>query len=53
MFKCLEEIKNLTIKSDSYLYIDVGAAIDAPNATEWILKDSNASILGIEPYKKI
>ena len=52
MFKCLKDAQDFKFNDNGYLYIDVGTAIDAPTAAEFILKDSNANVIGIEPYEK-
>ena len=31
------------------LFIDVGLAIDAPNAATWLLKDNESFVIGVEP----
>jgi hypothetical protein len=46
----LNKLKELNINKDSHLYIDVGTAIDAPNAARWLLNDDKAVVIGIEPY---
>ena len=46
----LNKLKELNIDKDSHLYIDVGTAIDAPNAARWLLNDDKAVVIGIEPY---
>ena len=43
------KLKELDIKDDSRLYVDVGTSIDAPNSAQWLLADDKAVVIGIEP----